>query len=144
MIELTMDSAVFAHVCPEKFASWVPMQRVDKNKFSTALLANGEKVAVLGSRKVLLVLGSHLNRPLKVELQFLVLKIRRPIISLGMLVASGNVVHLEQEAAYVQFGLHRVPLRFHANFFYLRAEMEQQFKQGALPSTALMPLERVS
>jgi hypothetical protein len=83
-----MDSAAFAHVCPEKFAVWVPMQKVDKNKCSTALLANGEKVAVLGSRNGLLALGTHLNRPLKVELQFLVLKIRRPIVSIGMLVAS--------------------------------------------------------
>ena len=74
-----MDSGTYAHVAPESFASWQQLRIVPKSM--PVVGADGTELQYLGRRTVDL----HVRNGLFVNAEFDILKIQRPILSVGAL-----------------------------------------------------------
>ena len=95
VVMLALDSAAYAHVCPEKFAPHVDLE--GKPSTRGAFVADGRFLKELGTRIVLFVAP---NRVL-LEVTFKVLPISRPLLSVGQLLEQGYSLQLSASVSWL-------------------------------------------
>ena len=134
-LELLVDSGAFAHVCPEDWGTQWPLEKTEK---FAATMANGKPLTVQGARVVTLTLRD--GRALR--LRFCVMKVSKPIISVGMLREEGVSASFAKNDAHLMQDENRYELRTRNNLFYLPARFAtaREETDTARPSSFLSPV----
>lgn len=115
IVMMLLDSGAFAHVCPPTFATHAPIRMITD---SGAKLADGRSIVSQGSRHVFLSLvGSW--PPVVVRVDFLIMNVIRPILSVGLLMRKGFDIRFDSGRcrlmkAGVSFNLYP-----YSNLYYL-------------------------
>ena len=125
IVLLLLDSGAYAHVCPPSFAPWVPLRTTGHSRV-VAQTATGHKICELGERAVMLSsIGS--SPEVRLVVNFRVMEIKRPLLSVGELIRRGYLVHFSDAASYIRCGddteLHLYSL---GNMHYLPVRVETQ------------------
>jgi len=94
--QLLVDSGCCIHVCPVGFAS---EQGLTMDVSQQLLAANGTKIRVHGHRKVKVRIDGH-----DVDIHFVVAAVRRPILSVSMLLACCWEVSFSNDVLHVRRG----------------------------------------
>ena len=99
---LLVDSGSYLHVCPPTFMPNVPMRPSDRK---IAITAGGQRLEHYGKKAV--TCATWGGFPLKIE--FEVMSVKRPILSVGQMSRHGHVITLGQHS-HIRLGTKVLPL----------------------------------
>ena len=121
--ELLVDSGAYAHVCPLDFAPEIPLQSCQLPLVSTA---DGTKMTPLGRKTV----PCELENGTKVAMTFVVLPVKRPILSVKALTQKGWTVGFGPNGALLVKGQTKVSL---TPGFCLKVKFLEKFPRSLAP-----------
>ena len=111
---LLVDSGAGIHACPRSHAPWVPTVASDSVPARTA---SGAPVKHLGQKTV----AYRFEDGSVGRITYEVMEVEKPVLSVGVLNASGHVVSLESGKAEIRKGARALRLLEHNAVFYLKA-----------------------
>ena len=115
---LLVDSGSYVHVCPPTFMPNVQIRPSDRKIATTA---GGQRLEHYGKKEVTCATWGGFS--LKIE--FEVMSVKRPILSVGQMSRHGHVVTLGQHS-HIRLGMRVFPLISRNQLFYLPVQMEGQ------------------
>ena len=110
---LLVDSGAGIHACPRSHAPWVPTVASDSVPARTA---SGAPVRHLGQKTV----AYRFEDGSVGRITYEVMEVEKPVLSVGVLNASGHVVSLESGKAEIRKGARALRLLEHNAVFYLQ------------------------
>jgi len=135
---MLLDSGVFDHVCPVDFAPAFPMLPASRD-VQPVVTASGTKMLPMGTKVVDMHTFEATGAKRNLRITFVVIPVRRVLLSVGKLMQGGFSVHFESKLnrASITRGRSALPLHVQGTMFYLKA-----FMPAASPNQLLAPLER--
>eukprot|EP00972_Heterocapsa_arctica_P112970 16434700-Heterocapsa_arctica.AAC.1 len=115
---LLLDTGSFEHACPRFFRPDIPILPIDESMPARA--ANGAAMRVYGRKVVVFYLFDDRT----ITIDFVVMDVRRPLLSVGKLVEKGCQLQLGPRSS-LRYRGRATPVVRQSNLYYLPVQREQ-------------------